>query len=144
VSWSTVLMDGLAQHLENQDVGTFHSTGVGYTTAQVGIVFDVVPANPDRVIVLSLYDERGEPTQGDVDVYVQVRVRGDRDPRTALALDDAVYDAWQNLPRSLLGGTVVAGIFRESRAYMGVDANGRHERSSNYRIPTHHPTAHLV
>ncbi len=143
-SFTTTFMDGVAQYLENRDVGTFHSSGVGYTTGQVGIVFDIVPATPDRIIVLSAYAAVDDPTEPETELSMQVRVRGTRDPRTAIELDDAAFEAFQNLPRSLLGGTIVSGIWRTSGAYLGVDANGRHERVSNFAIRLHRPTLHRV
>jgi hypothetical protein len=142
-SFTTTFMDGLAQYIENRDVGVFHSSGV-YTAAQVGIVFDAVPASPDRVIVLTEYAAVDDPTEPDTELSVQARVRGTRDPRTAQELNDAVFEALQNLPRSLLGGTTVAGIWRTSSAYLGVDASGRHERVSNFAIRLHRPTPHRV
>jgi hypothetical protein len=144
VTWTTTFMDGLAQHLENRDVGIFHSSGVAYTTNQTAIVFNAVPASPDRVIVLTPYAAADDPTQAETTLSVQVRVRGTKDPRTAYALDDAVFEAWQNLPRSLVGGAMVAGIYRTSSAYMGMDSNGRHEHVSNYDIRAHRPTLHRV
>jgi hypothetical protein len=144
-SFTTTFMDGVAQYLENSDVGVFHSSGVAYTANQVGIFFDAVPASPDRVIVLTGYAATDDPTQPETVLSLQVRVRGPRqDPRIAYELDDAAFDALQNLPRSHIGGTTVAGIWRASSAYMGVDANGRHERVSNYTIRLHRPTLHRV
>lgn len=144
-SFTTAVMDGLAQHLEDAGVGTFHSTGVAYTAAQVGIFFDTVPAAPDRVIVLTGYAATDDPTQAVSELSLQVRVRGPRqDPRIAYELDDAAFEALQNLPRTGIGGTTVAGIWRTSGAYLGVDGNGRHERSSNYRVSLHRPTLHRV
>ena len=143
-SFTTTFMDGVAQYLENAGVGVFHSSGVGYTTGQVGIVFDVVPAAPDRVIVLTEYAATDHATEPETELSVQARVRGTKDPRTAQELNDAVFEALQNLPRRLIGGTVVSGIWRTSSAYLGVDANGRHERVSNFTVRLHRPTPHRV
>jgi hypothetical protein len=144
VSWTEELVDSLAQHLENRDVGTFNSSGVPYAAGATAITIDGVPSAPDKVITLTLYDAAEDPTQGEAVAYVQARVRGDRDPRTAMRLTDAVFDAWQNLPRSPIGGQTVAGIWRDSAAYMGPDDNGRHMRTSNYRIRVTHPSPHRV
>ena len=147
MSFTTVLLDGLAQYLENADVGTFHSSGVAYSTsptARPGIFIDGVPATPDRVIVLTVYGEVDDPTQATTEVQVQARVRGTKDPRTAYETADAIFEAFQNLPRSAIGGTTVAGIFRISSAYIGIDTNGRHERASNFRILVHRPTLYRV
>jgi hypothetical protein len=142
VSFTSDLLDGIAQRLEDADIGTFNPTGAGYTTGQVGIVFDVVPAAPDKVLVLTVYGATDDPTLSDSELSLQVRVRGTRDPRTAYDLDDAAFDVLQNLPRTALGGTTVEAAWRTSAAYMGVDSNGRHERVSNYRLRIHRPAPH--
>jgi hypothetical protein len=142
VSWTTDFLDGLAQHLEDAGVGTFHSTGVPYTAAQTAIVFDQVPTNPDRLIVLTAYGGGDDPTLSQGEVMVQARFRGTTDPRTVVLIEDAAFGALHNLPRTDLGGVKVAAAWRTSFAYMGADANGRHERVSNYRFLVHRPTAH--
>jgi hypothetical protein len=55
-----------------------------------------------------------------------------------------VFEAFQNLPRSAIGGTTVAGAWRISSAYLGIDPNGRHECVSNFRILLHRPSLHRV
>lgn len=139
MTWTRSLTEGLAQLLENYDVGTFHSSGVAYTAGQTAIVIDYVPAQPDRVVTVTLYAAADDPTLGESEAAVQVRSRGTRDPRVAMDMDDAVFNALQNLPRSAVGGTVVAGCWRTNSGYMGADDNGRHQRVSNYRLLVHHP-----
>lgn len=144
MSWTEALTNGLAQHLEDANVGVFHSTGVAYQPTHTAIVIDGIPASPDKVVTLTLYDTAEDASQPEADAFVQIRVRGDRDPRTAMRLRDAVFDALQNLPRTLLGGLTVAGCWHTSSAYMGPDDGGRHMRSSNYRLRVHHPSLHRV
>jgi hypothetical protein len=135
------LMGGLAALLAARGVGTYNPSGA-YTAAQTGIVHDVVPSSPDRVIVLTPYSPTDDPTLSDSVVRVQVRVRGTRDPRTAYDLDDAAFQVLHNLPRQTIGGAVVTGGWRRSGAYIGPDSNGRHERTSNYEFQVHRPTEH--
>lgn len=139
MAWTADVVAGLAQHLAAAGVGTYSPAGA-YTSAQVGIFMDVVPAAPDRVVTVTPYGAADDPTLSDSVLMVQVRVRGTKDPRTAYDLDDAVFAAMQNLPRSILNGVTVVGAWRTSAGYLGPDGNGRHERTSNYRLTVHRPT----
>lgn len=134
-------MDGVASLLASRTDWTYNRTGA-YTAAQTGIFHAVVPASPDRVVVLTPYSPVDDPTQASSDLQVQVRVRGTRDPRVAETLNDTAFNVLQNLPRSVLNGVTVAGAWRTSGGYLGPDSNGRHEYSSNYRLRAHRPTEH--
>lgn len=133
------LLAGVATHLAAANVGVYKASGV-YAASEVGIVFDVVPANPDRLVVLTAYGDTDDPTQNVSAVDVQVRTRGTADPRTTQDMQDAVFDALQNLPRRQFGGITVVSCFRRSTAYLGVDSTQRHERVSNWRLTLHRPT----
>lgn len=144
MSWTADVVTGLAQYLEDSGVGQFNSTGAAYAASTPAIYFDQVPASPDRVIVLTPYGGVDSPTQPESEIALQVRVRGTKDPRTAYALDDAVFGALQNLPRTVMGGVTVVGCWRTSSAYLGADANGRHERTSNFAVRVHRPSPHRI
>lgn len=137
------LMAGLAGFLAAQGVGVWRATGV-YTSTEVGIVLDVVPANPTQVVTITPYAASDSPDLSDSELSVQIRVRGTTDPRTAYDLDDRVFEAMQNLPRTVLGGVTVVGAWRTSGGYLGVDGNARHERSSNYRLLVHRPSPYRI
>jgi hypothetical protein len=143
MSFTGDLMAGLAGYLATQGVGTYRATGT-YTADEVGIVHDVVPASPARIVVLTPYGHADASTQAETDASVQIRVRGTADPRTAYELDDAAFAAVQNLPRTVMGGVTVVAAWRTSSAYLGVDSNARHERSSNYRLRVHRPSLHRI
>lgn len=143
MSFTGDLMAGLAGYLAAEGVGTYRATGV-YTSGEVGIVFDVVPASPAQLVVLTPYAASDDPTLSDSEVSLQIRVRGTTDPRTAYDLDDRAFDAMQNLPRTEMGGVTVVGVWRTSGAYLGVDGNARHERTSNYRLLVHRPSDNRI
>jgi hypothetical protein len=143
MSWTGDLMAGLGQFLNDEGVGIWRSSGV-YTANEVGIVLDVVPSSPSQVITLTPYMSTDAVGLSDSELSVQVRVRGTADPRTAYALDDAAFEAMQNLPRTVLNGVTVVGAWRTSSAYLGADSNQRHERSSNYRLLVHRPSPHRI
>lgn len=143
MSFTGDLMAGLAGFLAGHGVGTYRSTGV-YAAGEVAIVYDVVPATPDQVVVVTPYAGFDSPTLSDSEISLQIRVRGTKDPRTAYELDDKAFDAMQNLPRTVLGGVTVVAAWRTSGAYLGVDGNARHERTSNYRLLVHRPSANRI
>jgi Bacteriophage minor capsid protein len=141
MTWTRALTEGLAQFLENHDVGTFNSSGVPYQTGATAITVDYLPASPDKVVTLTLYSSAEDPTQADAEASLQIRVRGTKDPRVAMDMGDAAFDALQNLPRALIGGSVVAGCWvTNHNGYLGADEGGRHSRVSNYRLLVHHPS----
>lgn len=132
-------LDGLAAYLATGTGFTYRPTGK-YNPSEVGIVFDTVPAQPTRLLVLTAYGDDDDPTQTDSSLLVQARSRGTTDPRTALDDQDVVFGKLQNLPRQTIGGLVVAGCWRRSTAYLGVDGSSRHERVSNWQFNLSRPT----
>lgn len=133
---------GLAQFAADSGVGTWRPTGV-YEPGEVAIIPAQVPAQPDRLIVITLYLPIDDVTQPVTDQMVQFRTRGARgDVRSSEDLQDALFDAFHNLPRRDVGGVTVAGCWRRSGSYLGVDDNGRHEHTSNYEFRLHRPSPH--
>lgn len=141
MAFTADLLGGLAQLLATRGVGTWKDTGVYLVTDPNPIVMSAVPAAPDAVIVLSAYDVSSDPTQRHDLIGVQVRTRGTKDPRIVDALDDAVFDALQGLDDVTLStGVRVLLAARQSSGPLGTDANGRHQRSSNYYLTAHRPS----
>jgi len=137
-------LTGLAVFLDSQAVGKYRADGA-YQPADTAWVFGGVPDKPDRVIVAAKYGQDDDPTQAESTYRVQLRTRGPRgDMRASEDLQDALFDALHNLPRQTIGGITVAGCWRRSYAYLGVDGNGRHSHTSNYEFPLHRPTPHRL
>jgi hypothetical protein len=140
MSWTSDLLTGIAEHLAAEGVGSWN-TAMVYTTGQTGIYLAVMPPGQatnsgwDRAIVLTDYDPNGGTTGGDTAPRVQVRCRGLRnDPLSVLAIKDDVRTALEGLNAVVFGEVTVSGINHVSGTPMGVDGNGRHERSDNYEI----------
>jgi len=139
MSWTSDLLTGIAEHLAAEGVGSWNPTGI-YTAGQTGIYLAIMPPGPadgsgDRAIVLTDYDPNGGTTGGDTAPRVQVRCRGLRnDPLSVLAIKDGVRMALEGLDAVVFGEVTVSGINHVSGTPMGVDGNGRHERSDNYEI----------
>ncbi|GII98389.1 hypothetical protein CLV28_0712 [Sediminihabitans luteus] len=145
MSWTSDLEAGLAEHLAAAGLGVWRPTGPAYTTAEVGIVTGRVPTAPDRVIVINAYNV----TSGllsHVTLGLQIKVRGPKsaDPRPAQDLTDAIYDRLHGARDLTLAGIPVALLWRQSWAWLGPDANGRDETTSNYYAETAHPSAHVT
>jgi hypothetical protein len=139
--FETNLLTGIAQLLATAGLGTWRDTGV-YTAAETGIVFDTVPATPDRVITLTDYVVTDDPTLSDSVIGVQVRTRwGGQDPRPVKDLDGSIFDALHGLEGvNLTGGVHIVSMFRRSGTSMGSDTNNRWMRSSNYYATVHRPS----
>jgi hypothetical protein len=146
VGWTTDLLTGLAVHLAAAELGTWRPTGA-YTAAETGIVIRGIPQTPDRLITLAPYPLDGGEHRGmaDHDSALQIRVRGTTDPRVCEDLADAIFDLLDSTgsDRSQLdlGGIKVIDMWRQSYTSLGVDTNGRWERSENYYLAAMRPTA---
>jgi hypothetical protein len=141
VGSTSALTAGVAELLAANGVGVWRPTGM-YAAGELGIFDSIVPASPDRIITLTVYGADDDPTQADSTARMQLRTRGDRDPRTSADLQDAAFDVLHNLPRQQIGGITVAGCWRRSASYLGADGNGRHSHTSNYEIRLHRPAPH--
>lgn len=136
------LTAGLAQFAADNGIGAWRPTGV-YEVSETAIIPAQVPAQPDRLVAITLYLPIDDETQPETVQMVQFRTRGPRgDVRFSENLQDAIFDVFHNLPRSEIGGVTVAGCWRRSGSYLGVDDNGRHEHSSNYEFRQHRPSPH--
>ncbi|MBZ6258128.1 minor capsid protein [Streptomyces olivaceus] len=131
------LTDGIARYLDGLDLLTYDPTGVTGDTF-VG----TMPAKPDRAVSLTLYGPSTTEARDDADTArLQVRVRGDNDPRTSerrcLALRDALHGlAGVELP----DGTWLVLATAPRPSPLGPDANGRHEHVTNAAIDYAAPT----
>jgi hypothetical protein len=140
VGWTNDLLRGIAQHLENQGIGTYDPTGVP-SGDPVWIVVGPMPASPDRVIGIADYTPNGQNQSSDVARQVQVRVRGARnDPGSMNDLRDAVEDALDGLTSVKYGQVAVQQIFLGPRAELGQDGNQRSEATSNFTVQARRST----
>lgn len=141
MGFTTDLLTGVAQHLHDRGVAVFKSTGA-YTAAEVGIVFGVPTQSPVSLIALAAYRNSDDPAASDSTVGLQVRLRGpDADPTKADDLADGVFNALQGL-RAQLGTVRVVYAERVSTLPLGVDENGRHERTDNYDLTVWRPSTY--
>jgi hypothetical protein len=139
--WTSRLIAGLAQQLENAGVGTYRATGA-YQPGEIAILDRAIPDKPDRIITLSAYPVGSSmPGLADHQTAVQIRVRGTQDPRVCDDLADAVFDVLDGAEGLDLGGVHVVQMWRQSYTSLGQDQHGRWERSENYYLDAMRPTS---
>ncbi|MCZ9348545.1 minor capsid protein [Streptomyces mutabilis] len=131
------LTDGIARYLDSLDLLTYDPTGVTGDTF-VG----TMPARPDRAVSLTLYGAATTDARDDADVArMQIRVRGDADPRTSERRCLAIRDALHGLAGvELPDGTWLVLATAPRPSPMGADTNGRHEHVTNAAIDYAAPT----
>lgn len=139
--WTSRLIGGLAQHLDDAGVGVYRPTGA-YAAGEVGIFDRRIATEPDRIITLAMYPVGTSlPGLADHQTAVQIRVRGTTDPRDCDDLADAVFDLLDGAEHLTLGGVHVVQMWRQSYTSLGEDQLKRWERSENYYLDTMRPTA---
>lgn len=131
------LTDGIARYLDSLGLLTYDPTGVSGDTF-VG----TMPATPARAVSLTLYGASTTDARDDADVArMQIRVRGDADPRTSERRCLAIRDALHGLAGvELPDGTWLVLATAPRPSPMGADANGRHEHVTNAAIDYAAPT----
>jgi hypothetical protein len=135
VSYTRVLVDGLAALLQETGLGVYRPEGPAYTEDETGIVAGAMPEAPDRVLLLTPYPVEDTDLE-DVISGVQIRMRAGADPRDVGDLADDVRDVLHNRRHYWLGPVHVALSWRQSQAVLGQDARGRLELTSNYYLRT--------
>ncbi|MCI4045478.1 minor capsid protein [Streptomyces sp. TRM75563] len=141
MSYTADIVEGLAELLDEQGLGTYGPPDEPYPTEGTAIVLGVMPALPDRVLCLTPYpvEDTGGP---EAITAVQVRIRAGRDPRAVYTLADDVFRVLHGREHFRLRTVPVALMWRASEAPLGLDANGRMELTANYYAHTHRATPH--
>lgn len=138
------LLDGLARHLQDEGLVTYRPSSVG------GDLFlEALPDKPDEAVALTVYDDGKESDSklGYDEPYVQVRVRGTRDPRVSRQRCAAIRAELHGLGEvTLPDGTdlILSVALQNAPASIGTDANGRHEHVANFRMEIRAVTKHRV
>lgn len=137
------LLSGVAQLLDTQTSAVYDPFNT-YDDTQVGIILGPPTQTPPSQVTLAAYGNTDDPVAADSVVQVQARYRSpDARPGPADDLADEVFMALQGLHgKDLIGGVHVVYCKRNSSLPLGVDGNGRWERSDNYDLMVHRPSAH--
>lgn len=142
MSYTNQLLDGIAGLLEEAGVAVFRPDSVP-ADHETPIYRAVMPDTPDRAIAITDYPvEDNEHTNAITGV--QFRLRAGRDPDEIADLADGIFDALHNRRHYDCGDVHVALSYRQSQAWIGQDAHGRMELTSNYYFRTVRSGAYLI
>jgi hypothetical protein len=140
---STKLCKGVAALLHAAGVVTYTSSGpVPTSTTNPPVYIGRYPDQPDVCAALTTYAAGGdEPTLSSSVVMLQVRTRGTVSDHTAGDnLDDAIAaQLMGHYPVTLDSGVRIEILTRSSGSPIGLDAAGRMERTTNYRVQYYDP-----
>lgn len=136
------LLEGIAQHLHDRGLVVYDATGV-----EGDCFIESMPSRPGLAVVLTVYDDGREPDSllAYDEPRMQVRVRGDADPRTSRRVCKRIRSELHGLgPVTLPNGIqlILSVALQNAPASLGVDENGRHEHVSNHRMEHRSITAH--
>ena len=141
MSFTGDLLNGLAQVLADGGAGTYRPAGA-YAASETAIVFGAMPQTPDRAIVLATYTVTDDASLSDSVIGVQVRCRGGANPHDVDDVAGAVFDQLHGRTAYEAGTVHVVQSLHQSGAPLGRDENNRWERSENYYLTVHRPSAH--
>ena len=136
MSYTTDMLEGLAQLLHDAGFGLYRADGV-YKAGERGIVVGVFPEHPDEIVTIRAQ----QPTVRDLSptagadlriVRVQILWRTVGNPLNGVK----IFDQLEQLIRGRrldLNGRIVRGGY-VSYGDIGADANGRHQFTSNWTL----------
>lgn len=133
---------GVAGLIDAAGLATFKPSGV-YADSETGVIFKVVPAKPDRVVVLTAVPMSDDISMPLGQVMLQVRTRGL--PNNPLDVDDLagpIFDLLQGRTYDTFGDTTVIQVRRTTSIPNGQDAAERFEKIEQYYLDVDYaPTA---
>ncbi|WP_309029141.1 minor capsid protein [Streptomyces alfalfae] len=135
------LLGGVAALMQSAGLAVFRPSGT-YTPTELGITFGALPSTPNRAIAITAYPVE-DTSFSDAVTALQIRIRGERDPRPVDDLADDLFDLLHGREQEWIGGVYVALIWRQSQAPLGPDEAGRMELAANYYARTTRPSPHL-
>lgn len=131
-TYSSFLTD-LCQHLANNGVGRWSTNGVYTGTGAPPIYLGTIPDTAGVSIAANIYAEDRYRDDGSPTLYVQFRIRGDRDPRTAGQIADKLFTTLHDHTNYQLdNGTKVLLSRRAIQAPPEQDTNARWYRIDSY------------
>jgi hypothetical protein len=133
------LLNGLAGMITAAGIGVLNTNGV-YAANDTGLIMLVMPASPDRVIVLNAVSQGDDITMPLGQVMVQVRVRGlPNNPLDALDLSDSIFAILHGTKDLTFGSVHVIQMNRRVNVPMGQDAAKRSEFVDQYYLDVDAP-----
>jgi hypothetical protein len=134
---------GVAELIDAAGLATFKPSEV-YADTDTGIVFKVVPAKPDRVVILTAVPMSDDISMPLGQVMLQVRTRGlPNDPLDVDDLGDSIFDLLQGRTGDVFGDTTVIQMRRTTSIPNGQDAAERFERVDQLYLDIDYPPTAL-
>ncbi|WP_280273375.1 minor capsid protein [Nocardia wallacei] len=127
-------VDSLARYLDSAGLVRYQPVGA-YSAGTVPAVFlNLLPAQPDAALAITVYDEVFDRDDHNPDLYVQLRWRtAGTDPRTTDDAADAANRLVHDQAHFILPGAVRVMLCRRKvRGLTTPDSNGRYERADSY------------
>jgi hypothetical protein len=137
------IVEGVAGLIVAAGIAVFNPSGV-YADTDTGIVFKVVPAKPDRVVILTAVPMTDDVSMPLGQVMLQVRTRGL--PNNPLDVDDLaspIFDLLQGRTYDTFGGTTVVQYRRTTSIPNGQDAAERFEKIDQFYLDVDYPATAL-
>ncbi|UUN29427.1 minor capsid protein [Streptomyces sp. FIT100] len=132
------LLDGIARWLDDRGLLTYDPTG------RTGDTFvEAMPPAPDLAVSLALYGGPAPVARDDAEsLRLQVRVRGNADPRVSRRRCTALYRALHGLAGVELpdGTWLILAAARGTPAPLGPDSSGWHEHVVSFDLDVSAPT----
>jgi hypothetical protein len=134
VTYTNDLLNGIAALLAAEGVGVWRPDDV-IEPGEVGLFRGVLPDEPDVAIALNDYPVADDDTTNAI-TAIQFRMRAGRDPNVIANLADAVFNRLHQRRQYRVGDLYIALSWRQSQAWIGQDAQGRMELTSNFYFRT--------
>ncbi|MGW7498585.1 minor capsid protein [Streptomyces luteogriseus] len=135
------LLQGVAELLAAAEVGVYDPTGA-LPAGATGIVLGRMPDGPDRAIGLTPYPVADDDSTDSI-TGLQARMRAGTDITALVQLANDVFSVLHNRRDYRVRGVQVEVSWRNSQAWIGQDARGRMELTSNYYFRTVRSGPHL-
>lgn len=133
-------VEGVAALFVAADLGVYRPAGPGYAATETGIALNGLTDSPDRQYGLTAYGPGGDDQDLPLDLFaIQVRVRGDTDPRTEMDMRDGMHAVLQGRRHAVFGSVTAIQLRRVSLFPPAQDESGRWESTSNYYTVTDMP-----
>ncbi|MFE6103184.1 minor capsid protein [Streptomyces laurentii] len=140
--YTSSLLDGLGRLIDGAGIAVWRPDGV-IGPGETGLFSAVVPPEPDRAIGMTAYPVE-DTDLTDAITGIQFRLRAGQNPDNVLDLADRLFDLLHNRQHYELGDVRVALSWRQSQAWIGQDAHGRMELTSNFYLRTTRPGPYLI
>lgn len=131
-TYSTLIED-LARHLAGLGIGQWQDNGIYTTFTPPAIYWGIIPDEAGYSIGIHVYADDATRDDTTRDMYIQLRVRGDRHPRSPGQILDRAFQALHDQSHyQLNNGTKVLLSRRTIRTEEERDANQRWTRADSY------------